>query len=600
MLAWMGFDSGLTAVLVNVILLKGTVVLSLAGLVALLLRRSSAASRYSVWAAAICVLAILPLLSGAWGPRHLAGLHLVISPGAHGQAAVPQEQASVSRPEPAPSRVEPFGAVIAARTPNTARSWQLGATARTSLLVAVGILGTLWLLVMLTSLARLGTHLIRIHGISVRARDRSETELGRLTASLAGQLRIRSHIPTLVSEEIAVPLTWGMRRPVIVLPSTAPSWDDDRLRAVLLHELAHVARRDYLIHILLRIVEALYWINPLTRIASTRLAEEREHACDDFVLRAGTEACDYAEHLLVVASPARRGPSLSAVSLAMARQSTLATRVKGVLDRGRDRRPPSAALSVLAILAAAFASLAFGSLELVGVSSLEGPSAESLGQALNDLGSPEASIRRRAAWVLGEMEECVAVDRLHPLLDDPDPRVRGATAWALGEIKTRASVQPLAEALDDPDPIVREIAALSLGEIEHSSAVPHLVGGVKRHEELLGPTLWALGEIGSREASMARIRILERWKRWRPWQNDEVWAGHLEEIRMPTPTDINDLIAQLSDPDPAVRRIAVQSLGCLDVLAGVEPLLDALRDSDPTVRAMAVWALDEINPTKIG
>ena len=185
-------------------------------------------------------------------------------------------------------------------------------------------------------------------------------------------------------------------------------------------------------------------------------------------------------------------------------------------------------------------------------------------------------------------------------VDDPDPQVRGATAWALGEIKTRASLEPLAEALDDPDPIVREIAALSLGEIEHSSAVPHLVGGIERHEELLGPTLWALGEIGSREASMARDRILERWKLWRPWQNDEVWAGHLEEIRMPAPTDINELIALLADPDPAVRRIAVQSLGCLDVLAGVEPLLDALRDPDPGVRAMAVWALDEINPTKIG
>ena len=69
---------------------------------------------------------------------------------------------------------------------------------------------------------------------------------------------------------------------------------------------------------------------------------------------------------------------------------------------------------------------------------------------------------------------------------------------------------------------------------------------------------------------------------------------------MPSPTAVTELFAQLSDPDPEVRRTAAQGLGCLDVHAAVEPLLDALRDPDPEVRAMAVWALDEINPTKIG
>jgi len=596
----MGFDSSLVTLLLNVILIKGTVILLLAGLVAHLLRGSSAATRHTVWAAAVCVLALLPLLSGTWSFRPLAGLHLVVAPNASTQAVPPAAQGQVASPEPFAQGTERFGAVLTARANTVTRNWHLGQTARTSLLVVAGILGVLWLSVLLTNVTRIALHLIRIQGLSGRARDQSDTELGRLTDSLSGQLRIRAKVRLLVSDETSIPLTWGMRRPVVVLPTAATSWDDDRLRAVLLHELAHVARRDYLLHMLVHAVEALYWLNPLTRIASRRLSAERERACDDIVLRAGTGSCEYAEHLLAVASSARGEPSLSAVSLAMARRSTLATRVKDVLDRSRDRRPPSMPLFVFAVLAVTFASLTIGPVDLVGVSRLERDSAEALGRALVDLDDPDASVRRHAAWALGEVEACIAVDRLYPLLHDPDPQVRGAAAWALGEIKDRGSIKHLAESLRDPDPIVREIATLSLGEIERSAAIEHLKDAVTAHEDLLGPALWALGEIGSREANMARDKMLATRHLWRPWLNDEVWAGHLEEIRMPSPSAITELIAQLSDPDPQVRRTAVQSLGCLDVVAGVEPLLDALRDPDPGVRAMAVWALDEINPTKIG
>ena len=83
-------------------------------------------------------------------------------------------------------------------------------------------------------------------------------------------------------------------------------------------------------------------------------------------------------------------------------------------------------------------------------------------------------------------------------------------------------------------------------------------------------------------------------------ENEEVWAGHLEEIELAAWSEVPDLIARLADPDPQVRRIAAQTLGCLDDFRAVEPLLDTLEDPDPTVRAMTVWALDEINPTNNG
>ncbi len=152
--------------------------------------------------------------------------------------------------------------------------------------------------------------------------------------------------------------------------------------------------------------------------------------------------------------------------------------------------------------------------------------------------------------------------------------------------------------LEDADPFVREMAVLSLGEIESTSAVSAVVEAAERHSELREPAVWALGEIGGRQAEEARDALIEELE-LAERENEEVWTGRLgsREARSMS-GDVTALVAALADGDPVVRRSAAEWLGKSGDPRAVEPLLDALRDGEPSVRAMAVWSLDEINPSR--
>jgi hypothetical protein len=124
--------------------------------------------------------------------------------------------------------------------------------------------------------------------------------------------------------------------PAILVPASACEWSPDRRRAVLLHELAHIQRRDLLSHAVAGIVCAVNWFNPFIWIAARQLRVESEMASDEVVLRAGVRPSVYAQHLLdMVTSFGRRAP---AVALAMARPKEFEGRLVAIL--AADRRHP--------------------------------------------------------------------------------------------------------------------------------------------------------------------------------------------------------------------------------------------------------------------
>ena len=160
------------------------------------------------------------------------------------------------------------------------------------------------------------------------------------------------------SAAVGAPVTWGWWRPIVLLPADAMSWPIERRRAALMHELAHVARRDSLTQLLASLACAAYWFHPLMWLAVRKLRRESELASDDRVLAGGIVAPDYAAHLLAVANAAHVRRLAGLLVLGMA--SHLQTRVEAVLDESRKRSsiPRRIAIAFVVIAAIAIIPLA--------------------------------------------------------------------------------------------------------------------------------------------------------------------------------------------------------------------------------------------------
>ena len=157
------------------------------------------------------------------------------------------------------------------------------------------------------------------------------------------------------SSQRILPMTWGIWRPKIVLPSDVDAWDHAQLDAVLLHELAHIQRRDCLWQWIAHLATAVYWLNPLVWFAAVRMRADRECACDDLVLGAGMSGVEYAKHLVNVSAAYPASKWSSPLAIAMARQSGFEERVVSLLDSNRSRRPVS--LTVASVLGAGLFAL---------------------------------------------------------------------------------------------------------------------------------------------------------------------------------------------------------------------------------------------------
>jgi TonB family protein len=312
--------------------IRSSVLLALGLAIHATLRGRSAALRHAVVAASIALAAVVLPLSLAVPSWIVPVPSLVDAPV---MRSVPAEE-RLNRPLPLSEAPE-------APAPRPARAERTPESRAASVLLAGWTIGAVSLLVVLA------VRTSRMMFLTARAQRVTDARILRAAGRLAGLAGIARPIDlreTAIADLIA---TWGLFRQRILLPAHAPGWSEERLHAVLCHELAHVRRRDWAVQMTAEVVRALYWFNPLIWLACRALRRDSELACDDQVLAAGIAAPDYADQLLALASVSRSARSWAPV-VPMARRSTLERRIAAMLDARLDRRVPSRRAVAMTIL----------------------------------------------------------------------------------------------------------------------------------------------------------------------------------------------------------------------------------------------------------
>jgi beta-lactamase regulating signal transducer with metallopeptidase domain len=264
-----------------------------------------------------------------FGPPSAAG---------HDGAATRSEQKSLVRNSP--GTISPSDSISsngllppdanAARTGNRAPRpawWQVIAVA-SALLWAIGIA---W------GLFRLAWGCVALARFRRRLEPLSDARHKLLVRQAADAVGLRELPKVLLSHSMGVPVSIGFLRPIIVLPkSVLHETDGDQLQAVLLHEMAHIARRDHWVGIIQRLAAALYWWNPLVHAACNEISDIREEICDTHVMLVQGEGRHLAHILVDLAARVTSGPLLpSAIGAIEPRLAGLAARVTRLLDKER-------------------------------------------------------------------------------------------------------------------------------------------------------------------------------------------------------------------------------------------------------------------------
>lgn len=312
-------------------LIDATVVLAIALVATAALRKRSAALRHAILATAVLAAAAMPALE-----LLLPGLAVIPW---HDQTTVVTSGAQLTSAEvmrnTAPS--------VSTTDERPSISWMTG-------------LAGIWLTATLVTLTLLLVDVARLAHLRRRCTP-VDGDRRALLNELSADLGLTRPVKLLQSADPSLLVTYGFRKPGIILPASSSDWTNERWRIVLRHELAHIVRHDAAIQLGGELLRVLQPINPLVWLTCRRLRQESEYACDDAVLGAGVVPTTYADHLLDVARQLSHRHAAWAAAPAIAHPSTLERRIVAMLQKHTDRQPLTRRGWAVAALAALTISL---------------------------------------------------------------------------------------------------------------------------------------------------------------------------------------------------------------------------------------------------
>ena len=407
--------------------LKVSAILLLALIGTLLLRRSSAAARHWVLAVGVVSAVAVP------------ALHVLPTPPVARMAPVGPLLFDALQLAPYVQFTEPVdadvvGSVVALQPAGPRPSRSRPAAAAVASDDVVGRLAvTIWLVGAFAGLGVLLVGLARLRWFRASSSRVTDGRWHRLCADLSRSCGLNRGVDLLLGPRPGLVATWGWRRPVVMLPASASEWSAERMRVVLLHELAHARRGDWILQVAAEALRCVWWFNPLAWMVRARLRRESEHAADDLVLAQGVPAATCATHLVELAREVRKHRRTWLPAPAMARSSNLEWRVSTMLNPRTNRRPLTrfarfGSLGVLVLV-----SIVVGGLQVGPVSASR--SAESTGNAVEQ--------EQRAESSSGRLTELVPVAAAPAALQE---RVQ------VGSVSASRSAESIGSAVEQEQP----------------------------------------------------------------------------------------------------------------------------------------------------
>lgn len=325
-------------------LAKATLILAIARLLLMAVPRAAAATKHMIATAALVAVGLMPLLSFSmpqWviavQPR-AAAVESPIADAAARDTANAGRTIGVSDEESssASSSLSTAVAVVKAVAPEP-----LTALERASTIVRgtwKGLIVLTLAFAALLLLVHMSIGMIGVWYVAKNAEELLHEDALRVLDETREQLALDMNIRLLRSSRISVPVLWGVFKPVLLLPPDVVTWPSERLRVVLMHELAHLKRFDGVSLIVTRMAVSLFWFHPLAWSLERAGRSECERACDDLVLASGTKPSEYADHLLAIARSMPTFDPFRSVTLAMSRKSQLEGRLLSILQPHVARR----------------------------------------------------------------------------------------------------------------------------------------------------------------------------------------------------------------------------------------------------------------------
>ncbi len=199
---------------------------------------------------------------------------------------------------------------------------------------AITFLATVWIVGLVVGFARLFRGLLLV-GRMQRTLVRVTGPRLRQAARTAFQSMDLEHDDRVFeSTRAPTPLTLGLFRSAVVLPAGfSESLDEDELRCVLIHEAAHIKRRDTWIGLLQRIAQCVFWWNPLLHLANRSVNRLRELICDDHVIAAHGDGEPLARAIVKVAEWSTADAALPCCSTLVNETEELSERIKRLTEK---------------------------------------------------------------------------------------------------------------------------------------------------------------------------------------------------------------------------------------------------------------------------